>query len=120
MLFLIAGVTPKSKLLGRSRCVCPACGGTVNLNISKNYSVFTFFFIPTIPFGASYIATCPNCADVMKLSKEKGKAFEQNPGSVICGGDLHVMQNNAGRACPSCGTKIITSQNFCYHCGARL
>jgi len=121
MLFFIAGITPKSKSLGRCKCVCPFCGKAADLQISKNYSVFTFFFIPIVPFGGSYHATCPNCAGVMNLSKEKGKAFEQNHNSVICGGDLHVMQNNAGHhTCPSCGTPIITNQNFCYHCGARL
>jgi len=120
MLFLIAGIIPKNKPLGGCRCVCPACGRTADLQINKKYSVFTFFFIPIIPFGGSYHATCPNCASVMKLSKEKGRAFEHNNGSVIYGGDLHITQNNAGHACPSCGTQIITNQNFCYQCGSRL
>jgi len=88
--------------------------------LSKNYSVFTFFFIPIFPFGASYLAACPNCSSTMKLSKEKGRAFEQNPGSVIFAGDLHIRQNSKAHTCPSCGTPIITNQNFCYHCGERL
>ena len=118
--FFIVGINPRSKPLGRSRCVCPACGRMADLQINRNYSVFTFFFIPIIPFGISYLATCPNCASVMKLSKEKGKSFEQNHGSAIYGGDLRITQNNAGHACPSCGAKIITNQKFCYHCGAKL
>jgi predicted RNA-binding Zn-ribbon protein involved in translation (DUF1610 family) len=120
MLFFIAGINPRSKPLGGSRCACPACGRTADLQVHKNYSVFTFFFIPVIPFSVSYLAICPNCASVMKLSKEKGKAFEQDHGSVIYNGDLRIMQNNEINACPSCGTKIITNQNFCYHCGAKL
>jgi uncharacterized OB-fold protein len=57
----------------------------------------------------------------MKLTKEKGRGFEQNHGGAISDSDLQITQNNAAaRACPSCGAQIITNQNFCYHCGARL
>ena len=119
MLFIV-GIKPGSKSLGKSQCVCPACGKSVDLQLSKDYSVFSFFFIPIFSFGASYLATCPNCASVMKLSREKGKSFEQAAGSVIHNGDLHILQNNADAVCPACGTKIITEQNFCYHCGVRL
>jgi len=57
----------------------------------------------------------------MKLTKDKGRAFEQNHDCAIYAGDLQITQNNAAaHACPSCGAQIITNQNFCYHCGARL
>ena len=95
MLFLIGGVTPRIKPLGKCRYACLACGITADLQISKNYSAFTFFFIPIIPFGVSYTADCPNCGSVMKLAKEKGRAFEQNRGGAISDSDLRTTQNNA-------------------------
>ena len=119
-MFFIIGISPKHEPLGRAVCVCPACGKTADLFISKKSSVFTFFFIPLIPFGASYFAECPNCGSVMALSKEKGKAFERNPNIMIYPGDLQILHNNMGPVCPSCGAKIIVSQNYCYHCGDKL
>ena len=119
-MFFIIGITPKHKHIGKSNVVCPACGRRADLQISKEYSVFTLFFIPLIPFGASYYAHCAGCGSVMSLSKDKGKAFEGNPGVVIYDGDLQLIQNNSGPACPSCGAKIIVSQNFCYNCGNKL
>jgi len=116
-MFFIVGINYRSKPLGDSGCVCPACGKMADLHINKNYSIFTFFFIQIFPFGAYYRATCPNCASVMKLSKKKGKSFERDHSIVIYDGDLHILLNNTGRACPSCGAEIITDQNFCSNCG---
>jgi uncharacterized OB-fold protein len=56
----------------------------------------------------------------MKLSKENGRDFEQNPSNVVFARDLRIRQNNAAHACLSCGMPIITNQNYCYHCGARM
>lgn len=119
-MFFIIGISPKSKLIGSCGCACPACGRAVNLDLSKKYSTFTFFFIPIIPFGASYLGSCPSCDSIMGLSKERGKAFERDSGTVIYTSDLQILQNNAGAACPVCGAKIIASQNFCYNCGSKL
>ena len=119
-MIFIAGVSPKIKSLDRSSGVCPACGKAVDFYVNKKYSVITFFFIPTIPFGASYFINCPNCESVMALSKNKGKEIEQGYTTVINNGDIEIMQNNAGPTCAACGAKIIFNQNFCYHCGVRF
>ena len=119
-MIFIAGVSPKIKFLDRSSGVCPACGKSVDFNVNKKYSVVTFFFIPIIPFGASYFISCPNCKSIMALSKNKGKEVEQGYNNVIYKSDIEILQNNAGPACTACGAKIIINQNFCYHCGVRL
>ena len=119
MIFIV-GISPRHKPLGMVSCVCPACSGSVLAYLSKEYSVFTFFFIPIIPFGVSYLVSCPNCGSVMTLSKEKGRAFERGGSIVIYDSDLLILQNNAGPACPFCRAKIIVNQNFCYHCGAKF
>ena len=119
MLFII-GVTPKTLPLGRGSGVCPACGKAVEFHISKQCSVFTFFFIPIFSFGTSYLANCPKCDSIMALSKEKGKDFEQGSNNMIYNSDLKILQNNAGPACSVCGAKIIANQNYCYHCGAKM
>jgi len=118
--FFIFGFDSGHKFLGVSNGVCPACVRATQFHISKEYSVFTFFFIPLIPYNISYFAHCPECGSVMALSQEKGKAFERDPSVVIYDGDLQILQNNAGPTCPSCQAQIIVNQNFCYHCGTKL
>jgi len=118
--FFVVGINPKIESIGRGSGVCLACGKAVDFHISKSYSVFTFFFIPIISFGISYIVGCPNCDSQMALSKEKGRGFEHGQSNVIYGGDLQILQNNAGPACSACGAKIIANQNYCYNCGIRL
>ena len=92
-MFFIIGISPKHEPLGRTVCMCHACGKTADLFISKKSFVFTFFFIRLIPFGASYFAECPNCGSIMALSKEKGKAFERDTNSMIYPGYLQILHN---------------------------
>jgi len=119
-MFFIIGITPKLESLGRGSGVCLACGKAVDFHITKQYSVFTFFFIPIISFGASYLAECPNCDSLMTLSKEKGRDYEHGHRNTIYGGDMQIIKNNTGPSCSACGAKIIADQNFCYHCGTKL
>ena len=119
-MIFIAGISPKFKVLNQSNGVCPVCGKSVNFNVSKKYSVVTLFFIPIIPFGASYYLDCPNCKSIMSLSKAKGKKIEQGSVNTVNNSDMEIFQNNVGSVCTACGAKIIVNQNFCYHCGTRL
>jgi len=118
-MFFIIGVTPKIKSIGTGNGDCPACGKSVNFHLRKKSSVLTLFFIPLIPFGGAYRATCSNCDSIMSLSKERGKDFE-NGNKIIHDSDLKILQNNVGAVCKSCGAKIIVNQNFCYHCGDKF
>jgi hypothetical protein len=52
------------------------------------------FFIPTFKFRSAYIATCGNCASILALDGEKGRAFAKDPHTVIRPGDLAVIKNN--------------------------
>ena len=119
-MLLIFGVFPKFKSLCNGNGICPACEKSVYFKLGKKYSVFSIFFIPLIPFGASYHATCSSCNSTMELTKEKGKNFEQGYNNTIHNGDMRILYNNASPVCPSCGARIIANQNFCYHCGVKF
>lgn len=119
-MIFVAGVSPKLKQTGTAECICPACGSAARLHIVKQYSVVTLFFIPVIPFGAEYIATCPVCASVLGLPKEVGRNLERNPGANLDPRDLTVIKSNMGMHCRSCGSRVQQDQNFCPKCGERL
>ena len=116
-MFFIAGVGSRVKPTGSGDCICPACGRQVSLHTLKKYSVVTFFFVPIIPFGTNYLATCPSCASVMQLDKGKGRSLERDPETRLYPEDLQVVQNNAGPTCLHCGARVSQSQNFCPNCG---
>lgn len=119
-MIFIGGVSPKIKPSGNAQGVCPACNRRVSFHACKKYSVVTLFFIPVIPFGASYLVTCSACASVLSLSKDKGRALETGKLHTIEYADLEILQNNAGRACPRCDGRVETGQKYCPTCGEKL
>jgi len=119
-MIFIGGVSPRVKPSGNAACSCPACHKDTTLFACKKETVFSLFFIPIIPFHTSYILTCPICASVMGLDKEKGRNLERNPHMRLFPEDLTILQNNAGTLCPHCGGPVSGGQNFCPACGQRL
>ena len=119
-MIFIGGISPRIKPAGVASGTCPACGRAASIHVSKKYSVVTLFFIPVIPYGTEYIATCSSCASVMLLQKEKGRAVEHDPAAVIDGSELQILKNNVGTTCPGCNARISSNRNYCPTCGERL
>lgn len=119
-MFLLIGVSPKIKQTGSFSCNCPACGQASSFYACKQYSSLNLFFIPVLPFGAEYIATCGNCTSVVGFHKEKGRAHERDPYLPFQTQDLEILRNNAGPVCPGCSARVDRSQNFCPNCGRQL
>jgi len=119
-MIFIGGVGSHIKAVGAVEGTCPACGRSASLHVTKKYSVVTLFFIPVIPFGAEYIATCPSCASLMELRRDKGKQIEKQPGAILYPDDLQVLKNNRGITCSRCGARVQPGQNYCPTCGERL
>ena len=119
-MIFIAGVSPRLKQMGQANGGCPACNVSGQLYIVKQYRCVTFFFIPVIPFGGEYIATCGSCASMMALRKDAGKQMERNPDHPIGPYDLEIVSNNHGPRCPRCGRRIGAGYSFCPGCGVKL
>jgi len=120
-MFLIAGISSKIKPKGAAEyCACPACGTVSPLHVIHKYMTPHIFFIPTFPFHSEYIATCGNCASIMRVTPEAAKVFIRHPEAGLDPRDLTVMQNNVRNICKSCGEGLGHGQNFCGHCGAAV
>lgn len=119
-MIFIAGVGSRIKPSGNAACTCPACGKSVSLHLCKRYNIVTLFFVPLVPFGANYLATCPSCASVLGVDAKQGRLVERKPGADISPDNLEIVQNNAALICNRCGGRVEHEQNFCPTCGYRL
>ena len=119
-MFFIVGVSPRLRQLGSASGVCPACHTSGRLCIVKRSQWATLFFIPLIPFGGEYIATCNGCASVLAVRKDAGRRFERDPGAPLGLYDFEIVQDNHGPRCPRCGHRANPGYAFCPGCGSRL
>ena len=119
-MFFIAGISNKVKETGQTDCICPACDRSVQMHICNQYSTPHIFFIPTFRYNQHYFATCPSCASVMELDREKGKSFERDPDRRFCAEDFHILRNNRRARCSACGSIVSQEHNYCPNCGGRL
>jgi len=119
-MIFIAGVSPRLKQLGIAGGLCPVCGASGRLHIVKQSQCVSLFFIPLIPFGGEYTATCGSCASVFALRKEAGKRFEREPGRHLGHYDLELIKNNQTQRCTQCGHRAEPGFTYCPGCGSRL
>lgn len=97
-MFFLVGISNKVKPAGFAHNgLCPACGHTGPLHLTHQYMTPHIFFIPTVRFNSTYLATCPACASVMELAPQKARELRSNPGAPVGPGDLHLVQNNYRR-----------------------
>ncbi len=93
-MFFVGGLSSKLKPAGSAVCVCPACKAQAELHVIHKYMTPHIFFIPTFRFRSEYIATCGNCASVMSLPSDVGRALERDPGKGLAADELYVIKNN--------------------------
>ncbi|MCL2856510.1 MAG: zinc ribbon domain-containing protein [Oscillospiraceae bacterium] len=119
-MIFIAGISPRLKQLGFAGGICSTCKASGRLHIVKQSQCVSLFFIPLIPFGGEYIATCGSCASVFALRKEAGKRFEREPERPLSSHDFEVIKNNHCMRCSRCGHRAEPGFVYCPGCGSRL
>jgi hypothetical protein len=100
-MFIIAGISPKTKILDNNPRICPACG-LAQACLKRVDSYFNLFFIPLIRVkkGEPFII-CDRCES---MSSEMASAY--SPGSI-----------RPAAKCNACGQPLDQEFRYCPHCG---
>ena len=103
-MFIIAGISPKTKIVDNTPRICPACG-LAQARLKRVDSYFNLFFIPLIRVkkGEPFLE-CDRCGSFSAQSKEA--AFGAPSG--------------ADRSCPQCGQPLGPDYRYCPFCGKAL
>ena len=72
-MFFIFGFKNSSRNLGLSRATCPHCGNTAAQRVDRRKRAFSLFFLPAIPLGSSYAATCTACGTTTKIDRDRAE-----------------------------------------------
>ena len=70
-MFFIFGFKNSSRNLGLSRATCPHCGNVAAQRVDRRKRAFSLFFVPIIPLGSSYTATCTACGITTKIDRSR-------------------------------------------------
>ena len=123
-MFFVGGAGNQSKDLGRRTVQqCPGCGSFLGLELIRTNGYIHLFFIPVFRYDVRYYLTCPSCGRTYELSREDGRALEQNPDLALPADRLIPTGNrpfSQTRFCPSCGAQTGPGDRFCRHCGHPL
>lgn len=104
MMFFIAGISPKIKLLDNNPRRCPVCGMAQAYYKRVDYYL-SIFFLPVLRLkkGEPFIV-CEQCEETIHKS---GKAHDSKP------------QHHA-RRCRNCGRALRKDFDYCPYCGKFL
>ena len=104
MFFLIAGITPKTKIVDQTPRRCPACG-LYQAYYQRVDHYFNLFFIPLVRVkkGEPFLF-CQRCTKPVD-EIHGDSSGQQDPTALLC---RHCGQpvNRDFKYCPSCGKKI--------------
>lgn len=100
-MFLIAGVSPKIKVLDKSPMICPVCG-LYQAYFKRIDHYFNLFFIPIlrVKTGDPFIM-CDRCEKTVS-------EFDQ---------EYATVPSEKKMTCNHCDKTIQGSFNYCPHCG---
>ncbi|MBB1029472.1 zinc-ribbon domain-containing protein [Dietzia sp. SLG310A2-38A2] len=70
-MLLIFGFKNSSRNLGLAQVRCPHCGNHAAQRVDRNRRAFSVFFIPIMPLGSSFSATCTACGSTTKISGDQ-------------------------------------------------
>lgn len=100
-MFLIAGVTPKTKIIDGRLRLCPVCG-LARASVERVDHYFSLFFIPVlrVKTGEPFVV-CRRC--------ERQVDTVGSPGGV--------STPERSRACVSCGSSLEKGFRYCPRCG---
>lgn len=68
-MLVIFGIKNSSRNLGLAQATCPRCGHRAAQRVDRRKRAFSLFFIPIIPLGSSYEATCTACGVTSKIDR---------------------------------------------------
>ncbi len=74
MLFIF-GFKNSSRNLGLAQAVCPRCGRRAAQRVDRRKRAFSVFFIPIVPLGSSYEATCTACGVSTGISRTQAEGI---------------------------------------------
>jgi hypothetical protein len=103
-MFLIAGVSPKIKILDPNPRICPVCG-LARAYYKRVDHYFNLFFIPILRVkkGKPFIM-CDRCERTVPECKE----------------EYGHPADRKGVACPYCGKDLDENFKYCPYCGKHL
>lgn len=72
-MLVIFGFKNLSRNLGLAQATCPRCGHRAAQRIDRRRRAFSLFFIPVIPLGSSYEATCTACGVTTRIDRSRAE-----------------------------------------------
>lgn len=101
---------------------CKKCTTSVEGRLIKSYDYFHFFFIPLFKWNIQYYVICSTCNVAYSISKEKGRAIENDEDVKITYWDLNEINSsyNSIQRCSNCGREVESEFDYCPYCGNRI
>lgn len=72
-MLVIFGFKNSARNLGLAQATCPRCGHRAAQRVDRRKRAFSVFFIPIIPLGSSYEATCTACGTTTRISRDQAE-----------------------------------------------
>jgi hypothetical protein len=72
-MLLIFGLRTKAHLLGLVSMACQVCGQIGSLQLVRETTKFSLFFVPLVPLRTKYVLDCPNpaCGARVKMAADR-------------------------------------------------
>jgi hypothetical protein len=76
-MFLIFGLRTKAQLLGLVSMACQVCGQIGSLQLIREATKFSLFFVPLVPIRTQYVLYCPNpaCGARVKVAADQAHSL---------------------------------------------
>ncbi|CAI3564161.1 Conserved hypothetical protein [Clostridium neonatale] len=102
--------------------ICERCKQIVNAKLIKKFDFFHFFFIPIFKWNVEYYVQCERCNAIYTISKEKGRAIENNEEVQMTYWDLKDAFNDIyyNSKCLNCGREVDRQYSYCPYCGEKI
>ncbi|CAI3196223.1 zinc ribbon domain-containing protein [Clostridium neonatale] len=119
----IFGIENKSaeiKIL--NNLICERCKQIVKAKLILKLDFFHFFYIPIFKWNVEYYVQCERCNAIYTISKEKGRAIENNEEVQMTYWDLKDAFNDIyyNSKCLNCGREVDRQYSYCPYCGEKI
>ena len=115
-MFIIWGTKVINKKLDFvQEVLCNHCGRRGIIEVYKQSTAFTLFYIPTFRWGTKYLARMSCCGFVIELDKDLGKQIEK--GEIQQLSKFLFPEGQHVHVCANCGNEYKGDGKFCPECG---